>query len=62
LCSVADNSINHAKYKVCVVTASSLMVNLRAKYKLLKVNVSKQNPKTDIKFLFPWSKKFTAAL
>ena len=58
----ADNGINHSKFKVWFVTASSVMVNLRAKYKLLKVNVSKQNPKTDTKFLFPWSKKFTVAL
>ena len=49
-CSVADNGISHANHQVRVVTDSSVMDIFSLKYFFQKVNVSKPNPKPDLKF------------
>jgi len=49
-CSVADNGIRHANHQVCVVTVSFLKDTFSLTYFFQKVNVSKPNPKPDLKF------------
>ena len=49
-CSVAHNGISHANHQVCFVTDSSLKDTFSLKYFFQKVNVSKPNPKPDLKF------------
>ena len=49
-CSVADNGISHANHQVCVVTDSSVMYTFSLTHFFQKVNVSKPNPKPDLKF------------